>query len=232
MSVPDAGRQGVDASVLDGQQPHWENAFSNRADMFGTDPSDPARKAADLFKTDGVTDLLELGAGQGRDSLFFARQGLRVTAVEYTAKAVEDLTVKAASAGSVDSLKAVQHDVRQPLPFPDQSFDACYSHMLFCMALTTPELEQLAQEVLRVLRPGGTCVYTARTTTDPHFRTGVDRGDDMYEVGGFIVHFFDDELIGRLASGFEPPEVETFEESSLPRRLVRVTARRPLESLR
>ena len=216
-------------SVLDAQQPHWEKSFSNRPDMFGTDPSDPGRKAAESFKAGGVRDLLELGAGQGRDSLFFARHGFRVTALDYTAQAVEALAVRATSTASME---AVQHDVRLPLPFPAHSFDACYSHMLFCMALTTPELERLSQEVRRVLRPGGIHVYTARTTDDPHFRTGIDRGDDMFEVGGFIVHFFDDQLIRRLASGFELLEIEAFEESSLPRRLVRVTARRPLDSLR
>jgi hypothetical protein len=33
--------------------------------------------------------------------------------------------------------------------------DICYSHMLYCMALTTSELEFLSQEVRRVLKPGG-----------------------------------------------------------------------------
>lgn len=231
MSVHEPGLSKVD-SVLDAQQSHWQQSFSKRRDMFGTDPSDPGRKAAEVFKAGGVGDLLELGAGQGRDSHFFARQGFRVTALDYTSQAVEELAAKAASTGSIESLKAVQHDVRRLLPFPDQSFDACYSHMLFCMALTTGELEQLSHEVRRVLRPGGIHVYTARTTEDPHFGTGIDRGDDMFEVGGFIVHFFDDQLIRRLASGFELLEVEAFEESSLPRRLVRVTARRLLESLR
>lgn len=67
---------------------------------------------------------------------------------------------------------------------------------------------------------------TVRTTSDAHFGVGVDRGDDRWETGGFIVHFFDRALIDRLAGGFEILEVADFEEGRLPRRLVAVTMRK------
>ena len=50
-----------------------------------------------------------------------------------------------------------------------------------------------------MLRPGGLVVYTARTTADAHCGTGTSRGDDIVEYGGFIVHFFDQSLVDRLA---------------------------------
>ena len=40
------------------------------------------------------------------------------------------------------------------------SFDACYSHMLFCMTLTTKQLEFIFQKLKRVLKPKGLVVYT------------------------------------------------------------------------
>jgi hypothetical protein len=49
----------------------------------------------------------------------------------------------------------------------------------------------------------------------------------MREAGGFVVHFFRRELVERLARGFELLEVAEFEEGDLPRRLFRVTQRRP-----
>jgi len=100
--------------------------------------------------------------------------------------------------------------------------------MLFCMALTTGEIECLAAALRRVLRPGGLVVYTARTTADAHYGTGTPRGDDMYEHGGFIVHFFDRALIDRLTVGFELIDVTDFTEGELPRWLARVTMRVPL----
>lgn len=216
----------VEHDVLNAQQDHWHATFAQKPAMFGTEPSQPARAALDLFAREGVHNVLELGAGQGRDTVFFAAQGLRVHAVDYTASAVDQIRWAAQSAGTEDRVQVTQHDIRERLPFADGSFDACYSHMLFCMALTTAELERLAGEVRLILRPGGLHVYTVRTIEDPHYRAGIDRGDDMFEVGGFVVHFFAPSLIERLAAGYELLDVTAFEESALPRRLVRVTMRR------
>ncbi len=101
------------------------------------------------------------------------------------------------------SVTAFQHDVREPLPFGDASFDGCFSHMLFCMALKTVELEALSREVCRVLRSGGLHIYTVRNTEDVHYETGIHHGEDMYEHGGFIVHFFSEEKVRALSEGFE-----------------------------
>ena len=98
--------------------------------------------------------------------------------------------------------------------------------MLFNMALTTPELEALASEVRRVLRPGGLHVYTVRHTADGHYGAGIYHGDGMYEHGGFIVHYFDRALVERLAAGFSLLHLVEFEEGDLPRRLWRVTLRK------
>lgn len=133
----------------------------------------------------------------------------------------------AAQASLSSRVSAERHDVRLRLPVSDGSFDACYSHMLFCMALTTAELESLAREVWRALRPGGLCVYTVRNVTDPDYRRGVHRGEDLYESNRFIVHYFDRAKVERLARGFEILTVEEFEEGMLPRRLYRVVMRKP-----
>lgn len=216
----------VEHGILDMQQQHWDTTFSHRAEMFGEAPSKAAQKAAALFKQEGKTTLLELGSGQGRDTLFFARTGLRVTAVDYAQVAIDALAAKAQAAGVAQLVTALRHDIRESLPFPDDSFDGCYSHMLYCMALTTGELEQLSHEVWRVLRPGGLNIYTVRHTQDPDYGTGIHRGEDMYEVNGFIVHFFSREKVAQLARGYEIISIDEFEEGKLPRKLFRVTLRK------
>lgn len=215
-----------DATVLDAQRDHWQGMFTARDQMFGAEPSLAANAALEDFLSIGARDILELGAGQGRDTFHFARHGIRVNALDYTGPGVTAIQVRAQSLGLTAMVTAAVHDVRTALPFADASVDACYSHMLFCMALTTEELERLSEEVSRVLRPGGLHVYTARTVRDPHLGQGIDRGDGMWEMGGFIVHFFDDALVERLGRGYESVRVAEFEESDLPRRLVRVTMRR------
>ena len=115
------------------------------------------------------------------------------------------------------------HDVRTPLPLRDASVDAVFAHMLLWMALSTAEIHALVDEVKRVIRPGGVFVYTVRHTGDAHYGAGVAHGDDIYEHGGFAVHFFPRRLVDELAAEWDLAEVFAFEESELPRRLWRVT---------
>ena len=218
--------EGVVKEVLNDQHQHWENMLSSKPDMFGTAPSDPAQKAAELFKKEGKIKILELGGGQGRDTIFFAQSGFRVTVLDYCESGVETITQKAKSMGLSQSITPLRHDARKPLPFDDETFDACYSHMLYCMALTTAELEFLSDEIRRVLKPNGLNIYTVRNTKDPHYRAGIHQGEEIYEIGGFVIHFFSKEKVAHLAKGFEIVSIDEFEEGPLPKRLFRVTLKK------
>jgi SAM-dependent methyltransferase len=212
--------------MADAQRRHWQTTFQANPHMYGIDPSAPGAYAVELFGRERVGHVLELGAGQGRDTLAFLRAGLWVTALDYAPRALSDLHQAATAAGLAGRLAILAHDVRDPLPLPTAGVDAAYSHMLLNMALTTAELEKLTADVRRVLRPGGLHVYTVRHTGDAHYGVGTPHGQDIYENGGFIVHFFDRALVERLAAGSTLLEVTAFEEGALPRRLWRVTLRR------
>jgi hypothetical protein len=66
----------ADQAILDAQYEQWETTFACRPEMFGVEPSYPARKSAQLFEKERKRKVLELGCGQGRDTLFFAASGL------------------------------------------------------------------------------------------------------------------------------------------------------------
>ena len=57
---------------LNNQALHWESKFTNKPEMFGSSPSAAALISAKMFKRENINNILELGAGQGRDCLFFA----------------------------------------------------------------------------------------------------------------------------------------------------------------
>lgn len=218
---------GVKKNIINRQQPHWEKVFENTCSMFGNEPSYPARKAAAVFEQEGKNKIIELGSGQGRDTCFFVSKGFHVHSLYYTESGLKTVKEKIGNMGLSDSIVTLKHDVRQPHPFENETFDACYSHMLYCMALTISELEFLTSEIKRVLKPGGLNIYTARHTGDAQYKTGIHRGEDMYEIaGGFIVHFFSKEKVEQLAEGYKSLEVEEFEEGELPKKLYLVIMRK------
>ncbi|MBC8014487.1 MAG: class I SAM-dependent methyltransferase [Sporomusaceae bacterium] len=212
--------------VLDNQHSHWENNFTIHSEMFGEMPSESAQKAVEIFRENGISKIIELGGGQGRDTIYFAQKGFQVYMLDYTDTGVEIIRHKAESLGLSHLITATKHDVRNTLPFDDETFDACFSHMLYCMAFTTQELQQLSEKVRQVLKPNAINIYTVRNTEDAHYGTGLHRGENMYEANGFIVHFFNQKKIELLANGYDIIDITRFEEGDLPRKLFRVTSRR------
>lgn len=217
--------KGKSERVFNAQHQHWVKTYEE-PDFFGEEPSYAAQEATKILKREGKTRILELGGGQGRDAFFFAQHGFQVCTVDYCESGVEAITRKAQKLGLAHLITAVCHDVRKPLPFSDETFDGCYSHMLFCMAFTTSELSFLSQEACRVLKKDGINLYTARNTKDKHFGAGIHRGEDLYEVNGFIVHFFSMKKIEHLSKGYKIEKVEEFEEGELPRKLYLVILRK------
>jgi SAM-dependent methyltransferase len=191
--------------------------------MYGDRPSAPAVYATEVFREAGVHNVVELGAGHGRDALYFAEQGFSVRALDFSVTGLQQLREAADARGVGERVTTSVHDVREPLALPDASTDGVFAHMLLCMALSTAQIHALVDEVRRILRPRGIFVYTVRHTRDAHYGRGIPHGDDIYEHGGFAVHFFSRKLVDALAKGWTLTEVHAFEEGDLPRRLWRIT---------
>ncbi|MGW1893262.1 class I SAM-dependent methyltransferase [Streptomyces sp. NPDC002004] len=209
------------------QRRHWQETYIEHPGMYGGRPSDPAVHAVGVFRAAGVREVLELGAGHGRDTLYFAREGFAVCAADFSSVALDQLRGAARDQAVDRRVTTLVHDVRAPLPWPDGSVDGVFAHMLLCMALSTEEIRALVGEVRRVLRPGGVFVYTVRHVGDAHYGTGTAHGDDIHEHGGFAVHFFTRDLVDTLADGWVLNELHSFEEGALPRRLWRITQTLP-----
>ena len=216
----------LDKKILDQQAQHWENYYITNPETFGVSPSTAAIKAAETFNKEGITNILELGAGQGRDALFFAQKGFHIQVLDYSQTGVDKIIKKAKTLGVDKLITGKIHDVRNPFPFTNEKFGGCFSHMLYCMALTTKELQFLSDEILRVLKNGGVNIYTVRHTGDGDYKNGIHRGEDLYENDGFIVHFFSKEKVKQLSNGFDIVNIENFEEGKFPRKLFRVTLKK------
>ena len=150
----------MDTKILNQQSQHWEKNFSSKPEMFGLEPSLPAKNSLKLFKESKISKIVEFGAGLGRDTLFFAKNSIHTTALDYSPSGIKVINQKTKKDNLMDHISTKLFDVRQKLPFKDNSIEACYSHMLYCMALTTKDLEKLNNEIHRILKPDGINIYT------------------------------------------------------------------------
>jgi len=209
----------LDQKKLNQQSQHWENNFSSKPEMFGLDPSLSAKKALKLLQEKNIKSVIELGAGLGRDTIFFGKNLIHTIALDYSPSGIKVIDQKIKKANLSKYISSKLFDVREKLPFEDNSIDACYSHMLYCMALTTEDLAKLNNEIKRILKPGGINIYTVRHTNDGDFQNGNHIGEDLYENDGFIVHYFSEEKVNSLLNGFKNISLEKFEEGTFPRKL-------------
>lgn len=106
-----------------------------------------AERAAflDRLRRENCRSLLEVGAGTGQDSLYFAAAGLDVTAT--------DMSPAMVAACQAKGLRAVVMDFSDPA-FAAESFDAV--HAMNCLLhVPNGELPRSLAAVGRLLRPGG-----------------------------------------------------------------------------
>ena len=209
----------MDQKKLDQQSQHWEASFSNKPVMFGFSPSIAAVKALKKFKEENITNIIELGAGLGRDTIYFAQNSIYVEALDYSPSAIKKINQKTKELNLSKFIKTRLYDVRKKLPFDNEEFQGCFSHMLYCMALSNSDLENLNDEIYRVLMVGGINIYTVRHINDQDYKNGIHRGEELYENDGFIVHFFSKEKIKKISKGFKVLNIENFEEGKFPRKL-------------
>ena len=178
--------------------------------MFGLEASEPAKKSLKIFQENNINTIIELGAGLGRDSIYFSINNLSVTSLDYSQSGINIINKKI-NKDKLKNIKTKVFDIRQKLPFEDNSIDGCFSHMLYCMALSNQNLFNLNREICRILKPNGLNIYTVRNEHDGDYKNGIHRGEDMYENDGFIVHFFNKTKINQLTDGFKNIKLESFE---------------------
>jgi SAM-dependent methyltransferase len=101
--------------------------------------------------------LLDLGCGTGIDALEFARRGFHVVATDWSPQMIGRTRARAAAA-ALESRITPRHLGIQELDQLDGEFDGIYSN--FGPLNCAPDLRAVAVECARLLRPGGTLVFS------------------------------------------------------------------------
>src|ERR687897_840498 len=151
----------------------WDKIYESDSAFFGDEPSHFATLCLREMKTNNVKNLLELGAGHGRDSIFFASNGIEII-LHKAKKEKKELQVNSKT-----------FDIRNALPFPNNYFDAVYSHMFLNMKFSQDELSFIISEIRRVLKDGGFNFFSVRNNHDNFYRKGMEIEKGIYDINGF-----------------------------------------------
>jgi SAM-dependent methyltransferase len=144
--------------------------------------------------------LLELGAGLGQDSIYFANHGYDAVATDLETNKLQLL--------DYENITIMRVDLRQPLPFENGNFDIVYSHLALHY-FDRQTTETIFREIYRVLKPGGIFAFFVNSISDPEYDTGVKIENDFFNINGVLKRYFSTDTANEFARKFNPILVDT-----------------------
>lgn len=156
------------------------------------------------FISDG-SSILELGCGEGNDSIYFAQQGHAVTATDFSQVIVDRNSRNLPH----PHLKFQVQDISTTLNFSDDCFDIIYAR-LSLHYFTDSDTQRIFTELRRVLKPGGYLCFMCKSVDDSLYGQGDKIEQDMFELEGHVRHFFSEAYTRQLLTehGFNIHSIE------------------------
>ena len=151
---------------------------------------------------------LDLGCGEGRNSLLLARYGFHVYAVDTSSQGIQKLEKNTLSHG-LSTINCSVADVRA-LQLAPNFYNAIIAATILDH-LTREEGKKLAESTISALKPGGFVYASVFTIHDPGVfqSTQNEATNTISETASFIKHYFDD---GELAAWFSQLETLHYKE--------------------
>jgi SAM-dependent methyltransferase len=179
---------------------YWEqDHLRRRGDPALQHPTAFAFEALRVVRPGGA--LLDLGCGNGHDSVLFTDAGMQVTAMDIAAAALDAFL----PSRSGRQVTRIRHSIANvPYPLADEQFDTVYARLslhYFDAATTARALG----EVHRVLRRGGLLLALVNSVDDYEYGSGTLVEESFFELApGVCKRFFsrEDLLAAATAARF------------------------------
>ena len=129
-----------------------------------------------------TTRLLDIGCGRGRIAHHAASvTGARVSGFNIDASQIQNAIAYAEETGFGDRLDFSVGDHHQPFQYEDSTFDGAYSFQALWPFFKQHELESVAAELFRVLKPGARFSCSEYLLT-PHFDWADSRHVELHKL--------------------------------------------------
>lgn len=173
------------------------NNFYNTAELsFGSEPSPELEKIIGAIASGGKA--LDIGAGDGRNSLYLAKNGLQVTAIDNSIIAMKKLNRFASHNGLRGKVLTICSDVRV-VDYPHTEYDLAIAVTIFDH-LPEDDIYPLFEKISGSLISDGYLFVRVHTIDDPGFRHDPANSSELAKM---IKHYFrHDELKNLLEKEF------------------------------
>lgn len=141
---------------------YWDQYYKSQ--VCSEEPSPFARYVATLVEPG--RQMVELGCGNGRDAVFFAGQGLHITALDMSREAISQLQGRGLANATFLCGDFVNSNIHRP-----DSYDYAYSRFTI-HAINRNQEQVLLSNLFRSLRPNGKLFIEVRGVNDPLFGKG------------------------------------------------------------
>lgn len=202
-------------------QNYWQDEYTKLKNLPSSRTMKPSRTVQWFINEYSGTTIhnnrtaLDLGSGEGRNSIYLAHHGYHVTGVELVTEALAVARTVAENARVADKIQFVEQSIGKTLPFRDNSFDLIIDMMALHL-LDKTERTTYAQEVIRLLKPNGNYVFFTNSANSPAaqilFKSSPGLEENSYIIpqsGVFEKTFTKDEL----EKLFSPLRLQYFHEN-------------------
>ena len=174
---------------------YWNNLYS-KDDYFGTGQTILADFAKTIIEENNISTLLELGCGQGRDSLFFANFVSNVTSVDISENAI-NFVKKTKNERNLTNLDLFVHDIKKPLNFLDKSFDMVYSNLAL-QFFDINQLKEIFSNISEIMSNDSFFIFSTKKPGDKYFNFGKKISENSFQYKDITRYFFEKSQIKYL----------------------------------
>ena len=186
----------------------WNTIFAEQGRVF-TEPHEAMARIVQLLKTKNAQTILDLGSGTGRHVIYLAQNDFALSGLDSAPEGIAATQQWLATEGLTADLRL--QNMTEPLPYPDNFFDAVVSVQVIHHA-DIATIRAVVAEVSRVLKQDGFLFITV-----PKFK---NQGKNFRQIEpntyipldgpekGLPHHYFSPEALHSLLADYRVDEIQ------------------------